>query len=360
MTEYLEKIKRRLEFAHFLQGPSGVYGVVDGQYGSTGKGLAVAVLAETLLSQIDWVTSNAGPNSGHTSYYNGTKIVLKQLPTITVQAKLRGVEIPTLLNAGAVIDADVLLEEVTKWGIQREDIHVHSHAAIISKENTEVDKTTIEKIGSTGKGIGPSLQRKVSRLSKEAVVRYAPEADKLVTEVQIRTKSPVRRVDRSRILVEVSQGYSLGINSGFYPYTTARECTMAQAMADAQLPLTEYRDCMMVVRTFPIRVAGNSGPCYPDQHEISWGGLGQEPELTTVTQKVRRVFTWSDKQFMDAVAANRPSVIFLNFCNYLDTGAVPDFVKTRVINTYQRVMGIPPRVVLCGFGPRVEDVRVFE
>ncbi len=103
-------------------------------------------------------------------------------------------------------------------------------------------------------------------------------------------------------------------------------------MADALIHPSFLGEVMMSLRTFPIRVGnivnketgireGWSGPHYFDQEEVSFEDLGVEPELTTVTKRVRRIFTFSLEQYRQADAANRPSQVFLNFCNYLKTPA---------------------------------------
>jgi adenylosuccinate synthase len=162
---------------------------------------------------------------------------------------------------------------------------------------------------------------------------------------------------------EVSQGFSLGINSGFYPHVTGRECTVAQALADASVSPAMFQQSILSLRTYPIRVGNtenSSGPCYLDQREIGWDELGVTPETTTVTGRIRRIFTWSDTQFRDAVVVNTPSVIFLNFCNYLRTENVDPFVRQNIVQPYFDMLGYAPKAVLLGFGPRTEDIRLWE
>jgi len=116
------------------------------------------------------------------------------------------------------------------------------------------------------------------------------------------------------------------------------------------------------VRTYPIRVGStenSSGPCYVDKHELSWEDLGVEPEMTTVTKRVRRVFTWSNVQFMDAVFANSPSVIFCNFLNYLKPEDVHDFIVDHILLPYNRVMGKNPGAILLGYGPKTSNIRAW-
>jgi adenylosuccinate synthase len=80
---------------------------------------------------------------------------------------------------------------------------------------------------------------------------------------------------------------------------------------------------VVVCRTFPIRVAGNSGPL---NHETTWEALAGatdgyiQPERTTVTKKVRRVGRW-DQQLVDrAMRANGGhfAQMAVTFADYLD------------------------------------------
>lgn len=358
MTPNQVEIKDRLMDAGIFQG-RGLTGLVDGQYGSTGKGVISALLAELFHDRVHTVITNAGPNSGHTFYHGHEKVVLKQLPTFSVKARMMGVRnIKTVLSGGAIIDPKLLTDEISKFAVGH--VTVHEAAAIISRNAKARDILTVRDIASTGQGVGPALIEKMLRDPLKPAI-----AGKFFSGFD---ESAPFYVDRwqfdpsETILMEVSQGFSLGLNSGFWPHVTSRECTIAQGMADAGIPPTFLSDCIMAVRTFPIRVGNvgdtSSGPCYPDQKEIEWDELGVEPELTTVTQRVRRVFTWSDQQFKDAVLANAPRVIFLNFVNYLKSG-VRKFVEDRVIDPYREVTGGDP-IVLLGHGPRSEHVELYE
>lgn len=330
----------------------GSYVMVDGQYGSTGKGLAASLLAECFAHEVEHVISNAGPNSGHTSYYEDEKIVLKQLPSFAVTAKKMGYSPTVFMDAGAVIDFDILNDEMVQYDMTN-DVFVHPHASFIDARAIVRDEASVYTIGSTGKGTGPAQIAKLERC-EGAVVKYHMDRTEAKVGAYVPSASHMN-------FLEVSQGFSLGINSGFYPYTTSRECTVMQALSDANIHPNMYRGSIMVVRTFPIRVAGNSGPCFPDQVEMTWEQLGVEPEITTVTKKVRRVFSWSDEQFMQAVAANQPDIVFVNFCNYLvNLGAdVEAFVQDHVMLPYMQVMRKLPKAVLLGFGPKTTDVKAF-
>lgn len=332
---------------------AGAYVLVDGQYGSTGKGNVAAALAECFWKRVDVVVSNAGPNSGHTSYFKDMKIVLKQLPTFAVTARLLGNEkIGVFLSAGAVIDHDLLMKEIHDYRIH--NVSVHPCAAVITEAEKRADQANVVNIASTGQGVGPALIRKIKRGPYGV---YAPSA---VSSLPFSSRI---WLNDSVAFFEIPQGFSLGINSGFYPHVTSRECSVSQALSDAGIHPRFHRKTIMTVRTFPIRVGNtenSSGPGYPDQHELNWAQLGQPEEMTTVTGRVRRVFTWSDLQFKDALFALQPDAIVLTFCDYLRSDQeVDEFVRERIIKPYIQLLMRRPDAVIVSFGPRSENMRVW-
>lgn len=347
----------------------GAYVLVDGQFGSTGKGALAALIAATVGDHIDVVTTNAGPNSGHTGYppdapgYGKVPVVTRQLPVASLIGSMfvePQASPVTYINAGAVIDPNILRQEACYEWMSRSRLIVHPCAAIIDDDH-RVEPASVQAIASTGKGVGLALSRKVLRETNVAKFRQ-----ELLNDF-----CDVREFawdwSRHRVFVETAQGFSLGINSRFYPFTTSRDCSVQQAIADAQIPWNKVKKVVMSVRTYPIRVGsteqGSSGPGYPDQQETTWEALGVEPELTTVTKRVRRVFTWSRQQFREALAVNQPDVVFLNFANYLNPDRKPghpgwaDFL-IQAHQDYQAIMGREPDFWLLGWGPRPEDVEV--
>lgn len=334
---------------------SGAHILVDGQYGSTGKGVLAAWLAQqNILHDNDaWtaVITSAGPNSGHTFYdMDNQKHVLKQLPTFAVMSHLLGNVIPVYLSAGAVIDVDILEKEADKYpGIP---ISVHPNAAIITPEDKAQEHSgTVAAVAGTRSGTGAALARKVLRdpFAVASAHHFRPK--------NIRVAAPVIDAFSERYFVEVSQGFSLGINQHFYPKVTSRECTAAQAIADAGIPPRHVARTYMAIRSYPIRVGNvdghSSGEWYPDQEETSWEELGVEAELTTVTQRVRRVATFSQDQFEDAVRANDPDFVFLNFMNYPGADYALDCVKM------QRDDANRWYDIITGWGPTSDDVRTL-
>lgn len=332
----------------------GAYYLVDGQFGSSGKGLLAAVLARFGLGKIDMFTANAGPNSGHTALIGEHKIMTQQLPVGVAVHSHYGAITTAYMNAGAIIVPDLLKSEINQYFCPH--VIVHPCAAVVLPRHVEAETSNgAARVAGTGKGTGAALADKVNREGNLAKRHLSGIRVDNVNLSELRN---------SVIMVEASQGFSLGINEArFAPHTTSRECTVLQAASDARLPMGMRRNVAMALRTWPIRVGstplGSSGDFYPDQVETSWEELGVTPELTTVTKRVRRVFTWSDIQFEEALLVNEPDTLFLNFLNYLKDDQQGEFVA-RVITKYKEVLGKEPLVVLGGFGPDIDDVRACE
>ena len=319
----------------------GVYAVFDGQFGSTGKGLLSAAFGAEYAKEIDVVTTNAGPNSGHTAYIDGKKVVTHQLPIASVAAKFKPL---TYLNAGAIIDPQILGSEMEEYDAT--GVKIHPNAALVSLD----DKDQNVDISSTGMGTGPSMIRKLSR-SDGGTYGYVPH---IYGEPHMQGRV---------ILMEVPQGFSLGINQRFYPYCTVRECTPAQGIADLGVSPKQLRKSIAVLRTYPIRTGNlpgsTSGPCYPEQRELSWKDLDLEPEIATTTGRIRRIFSWSWPQFEDMLRATEPDALFLNFMNYLPEWRHYAFPED-VYSAYARVLDRSPDFILTGWGPRAEDIRLWQ
>jgi adenylosuccinate synthase len=337
----------------------GVHALVDGQYGSTGKGALAAWLAKQAYEQdvhFSWDVTNAGPNSGHTFYAeDGTKHVLKQLPTFAVAAYVNGWGYTSVhLSAGAIIDPKVLCDEARKYpGL---DIVVHPMATVVDQEDKAAEHSgSVAAVAGTRSGAGAALARKVLR-DPNVVFRELFAEQHFPPNVRI----GALELDPwgGRIMLEVSQGFSLGLNSGFYPKVTSRECTVMQGLADARLPPRSVTKTYLSMRTFPIRVGNvdghDSGGHYVDQAETSWEAIGQAPELTTVTQRVRRVFTFSVQQAEAAIQANDPDFVFCNFLNYLTEDGQRDMIETM-----DHLRGNAARAfdVIEGYGATTKDIK---
>lgn len=336
----------------------GVHAIIDGQFGSTGKGALASALAAQLyeMGTIPYRTySNAGPNSGHTFYHYGEKHVLKQLPTVPVKTSLYGVGAIAVLTAGAIINPVILREEAERYPLV--EIFVNPMAAVIKPEDIEAEHSgSVAAVAGTRSGTGAALANKVLRKPDAVVGGNMDLFRRMPPNVRVRSITPDPEWELQNGLsswLEVSQGFSLGLNSRFYPKVTSRECTVMQGMADARVAPSMMRNIFMALRTYPIRVGNvdgfSSGEYYDDQFEVSWDELGLAPELTTVTQRVRRVFTFSTEQLSEAYKANLPTHMFINFMNYLEQEAQAQILE-HITSVYPNVG------VIAGYGATDNDV----
>ena len=346
--------------------------ITDLQFGSTGKGLFAGYLGKKLSP--DTLVTAWGPNAGHTYVdEGGQKFVNIMLPNaIQTSNRLKRV----LIGPGSVINPDIMVDELKRYWPKLGSCQflIHPHAAVVDDEHRNAEAQYGYGIGSTMKGVGEALIEKIRRKPRTieppfySVAKWAlarTELADFVTTQEIYD----RAVDESDVvLLEGAQGFSLGVNSGMYPYCTSRECTTAQLISDCGLPY-DYNpfgwrvstNVYGVARTYPIRVAnrykdgvqvGTSGPCYDDQKEIQWSDIGREAELTTVTKLPRRVFTFSEEQIRRAIRMNGVNSVFLNFVNY-EQGDKDLEQKINAIGKHAPVRWL-------GWGPKVTDVKEFD
>lgn len=343
---------------------SGASVLLDLQYGSTGKGLFAAYLAGLPVNEVDIATTNAAPNAGHTTCYaDGRKFITYHLPTFGVVQK----NCIIFLNAGAIIDPDLLQVELTQFGIDRQRLYIHPRAVVVEPEDKAYEKlesSGTTKLASTQKGVGRALARKVMR---EAILA---QDHPMLKEFVRKDFNIMNRIEGgARVMVEVPQGFDLSLNDGLsYPHCTSRSINVAQSLSDAGIHPHYLYKTIGTCRSLAIRVGnivndqgeelGNSGPCHPDQRELTWEELHIQPERTTVTKRIRRVFTWSDIQYERALLMLRPNLILANFLNYLPDGTQAGNWNRRMQFSEKKILGdhVPK---LFGVGPNVEDILPF-
>lgn len=330
---------------------------LGGQWGSEGKGAAVAWLVHQLdraNRRYDIVTTNASSQAGHTAVHNGETFVTRHLPT----APLIVPGSTVFLNAGCAIDPDVFEQELKDldYLARCSGFYIHPNAAVITPDCIAAENrpdSAQTKIASTRKGVGEAIARKVLRSGLIA-------RDHLLLKRFVR---PARTFDITgqRVLVEIPQGFGLSLNGEFYPACTSRDCTIMQALSDARIHPHRLGSVLMVLRTFPIRVGniegGNSGGCYPDQKETTWQEIGQTPEITTVTKRQRRLFTWSQQQVNEAVAVNMPNAVFLSHADYVQDRDLGPFILSILIAAH--TAAIPRPAIYYSNGPTTDHVQAW-
>lgn len=160
---------------------------------------------------------------------------------------------------------------------------------------------------------------------------------------------------------------------------TSRGTTAIQNMADMGIRPDRLGDIYVVIRPYPIRVGnviedgatvGYSGDAYPGQEEITWADVAascnappevMKGELTTVTKRLRRVFTFSPQQLQEAVTINGATKLALNFANYLDWSCYgcDDYtdLPLKVIDFITKIEDIAQiPVTIVGTGPQNNHV----
>ena len=156
----------------------GVYAIMDGQFGSTGKGLLAAVMAQAGGQSISVVVTNSGPNSGHTSYWRGKRVQVHQVPTAGIHLHKAHLNRAMLyFTAGAIIDPKRLIQELYDYDINPASVFVHPLAALVKDEHKAIEKQKVRRIASTMTGTGAALAEKVMR--GEVVRDYFAKADSL-------------------------------------------------------------------------------------------------------------------------------------------------------------------------------------
>lgn len=250
-----------------------IINVVGGQWGSEAKGLAVETLAKENI--IDIAVRTGALNAGHTVYNTDQdKYAMQLLPCAWVNPRVR-----LVLGAGAFLNQEHLEREL-QWlreaGKDGEPRLLADHRCGLHKaDHASGEKGMHERMGSTGKGCMEAFQAKQRRNPDETPLFFDqhPEyRDRFVvtdTERYLNDAYDAGKV----ILLEGTQGTMLDFHLADWPYVTARQTFASAWMTEAGLSHRLDSRVVLVLRTFPIRVAGNSGPL---PGEIGWNELARE------------------------------------------------------------------------------------
>lgn len=304
---------------------SKVLAVVGGQYGSEGKGVIVAHIA----NKYDVHVRVGGPNAGHSFQHQGRKWAMQAIPCGWINPNAE-----VYIGSGGLIDIETLRREFREvLAVDpsiKDRLKISPRVGVLSVEHHAaeggVHGKMHERIGSTGEGVGTA---RIARIARESFmhaedIAHTELADG-VTLGDLFVNDPISwlpdQVDKKRsVLLEGTQGFGLSLIHGPWPYVTSACTSAGQLVTDSGLSPRVVTDVMMVVRTHPIRVAGNSGPM---KNEITWddisGVLGRPTsERTTVTKKTRRIGKWDERLVQHAVAVNKPTSIACTFLDYID------------------------------------------
>lgn len=302
--------------------PGKVVVVVGGQFGSEGKGSVTGYLTGKMATARPPVCVRVGgPNAGHTVYDgDGRKWSFRQIPVGAVISKRSEL----VIAAGSEIDPPVLEDEIKQleeggFSVSGR-LRVDAQCTVIedAHKERELGAALATTVGSTGKGIGAA---RADRCMREATLWQQVSPDTEDTTRLIR-----HRLGHGQdVMVEAAQGFGLGSHIGYYPNCTSADGRAIDALHDAGIspwaPWVESLDIWVVLRTYPIRVAGPSGPLHREItfEELSARSGGYvEPEYTTVTKKLRRIGEWDPTLAAWAIESNGGSSVkaALTFFDY--------------------------------------------
>lgn len=328
--------------------------LVGGQFGSEGKGKVAAYLSP----EHDMAIRTGGPNAGHTIEYEGKTYKMQTIPCSFVNKNCL-----LAIGAGGLIDLEILAREIKETNVDKKRLLIDPQAGIVEPHHSQAESDLKKRIGSTGKGVGSAIAAKSLRDPSFRLARDIPELSDYLGEVSVYANMFLD--EGKKVFLEGTQGFGLSLQHGFYPYVTSRDITAGTICGDAGISPRSVEDITMVLRTYPIRVAGNSGPL---KDEIDWTTVTQESkspkpilERTTVTNNVRRVGRFDFDLVKKATMINRPTQIALMFIDYLDyqekgkrnyedlTQKSKDFLHKVEDQT-------STRVTLIGTGPKNSDI----
>jgi adenylosuccinate synthase len=326
--------------------------IVGGQYGSEGKGKVAQQFAR--WQRADAVVRVGGTNSGHTTLGEDMqRRVLRQLPTVAVDF-----DPICVLAAGSYIDLEVLMAEIRGVGLAPERLVIDPNAMIITAEDRRAEQHSDlgERIGSTCSGTGETVLRRIRRRSAADLAAAQPELERYLAPVGPRLREILER--DGHVVIEGTQGFGLSlIHSRDYPHVTSRDTTAAGALAEAGLSPLDVSEIVLVLRSFPIRVAGTSGLFHAP--ETDWETIalegGHERDLsehTSVTKRLRRVGRFDPAIVREAIAANNPSAIVLNHLDLVDAAVAESGTSERAIAFVDHVQQEIGRAIdFVGLGP---------
>ncbi|NHC46646.1 adenylosuccinate synthase [Motilibacter aurantiacus] len=300
--------------------------VVGAQWGDEGKGKATDVLG----ADVDYVVRyNGGNNAGHTIVIGEEKYALHLLPS--------GILTPTVvpvIGNGVVIDLSVMFSEIDlleSRGVDTSKLIISANAHVIAPYHRTIDKVSERflgkaKIGTTGRGIGPTYADKMNRLGvrvqdlfDEKILRQKIEgsldqknnllvkvfnrraitvdevAEELLTYVD-RLRPYVRdtalllnnALDEGRTMVlEGGQATLLDVDHGTYPFVTSSNPTAGGACTGSGVPPTRIDRVVAVVKAYTTRVG--SGPFPTELLDADGERLRRDGgEFGTTTGRPRR------------------------------------------------------------------------
>ena len=308
------------------------------QWGDEGKGK----VTDYFSSRADVVVrSQGGNNAGHSIVYGGKRYALRLLPSGVFHK-----ETTNVIADGVTVNPTGLIEELdslNEQGIKDIKLIISNRATLLMPYHVALDKARENalgnaKIGTTGRGIGPSYEDKASRLGlrmgdildkdylKERLEEVLPlknlelrafgakeytvdelleylepvrnRLSPLITDTSLYLEKAIK--EGKRVLFEGAQGAMLCITHGTYPYVTSSSPLATAIPLNTGLPLDSVNTICGITKAYCTRVGAGPFPSEIDgdmAHAIREKGH----EYGTVTKRPRRI-GWLDLMELKYVA----------------------------------------------------------
>ena len=331
--------------------------ILGSQWGDEGKGKIVDLLTE----KVDYVVRyQGGHNAGHTLVVDGQKTALHLIPSGILRP-----HVSCVIGNGVVLSPEALVKEIKMLEERGHSVvdrlHVSSNCPLIMQVHVELDRAREAargdaKIGTTGRGIGPAYEDKVSRRGLRVAdamdpLRFAAKARELMdyhnfilsnfyhaepvdVEAMIEETldavnyfggavcDTVDLVHRSRrdgkvMLFEGAQGSLLDIDHGTYPFVTSSNTTAGGVATGSGLG-PRYIDAILgITKAYATRVG--SGPMPTELFDSVGEHLALKgQEVGTTTGRGRRCGWFDAVAVRHAIEVNSISGICLTKLDVLD------------------------------------------
>ena len=316
--------------------------VIGTQWGDEGKGKIVDWLTDEVAAVVRF---QGGHNAGHTLVVNGKKTILRLIPSGILHP-----EVTCYIGNGVVLSPQALLQEIDELAVAGVDVmsrlRISEACPLILPYHVAIDQARelalgVEKLGTTGRGIGPCYEDKVARRAIRLHDIYFPDRfkEKLIEVLDYhnfvlrnylkadtvsvdsifdatlkmgeRLKPMIADVsaDLNRLmgegkslLFEGAQAALLDVDHGTYPYVTSSNCLAGQASAGAGVGPQALNYVLGITKAYATRVG--SGP-FPTELENDIGERLRKRgnEFGSVTGRPRRC------GWFDAAALKRAAQI---------------------------------------------------
>jgi adenylosuccinate synthase len=391
--------------------PSGTCTVIVGcQWGDEGKGKIVDVLAEN----VDVVARyQGGANAGHTVHVGDNEFILHQIPSGILHEGTR-----CLLGNGVVLDVEQFFQEhdaIVARGIDlAQRVGVSQRAHLLMPYHRVLDRVVedraSEKIGTTGRGIGPAYEDKAGRrgirvadlndaerfkrrvdegmarararleaagaLEEMAALEAAMETTlalgerlrALAVDTGVEIAAALQRGEQ--VLLEGAQGTALDLDHGTYPFVTSSNTTAAGAAIGVGVGPTRIGRVVGVVKAYTTRVGNGPLPTgfepEMDEHMRQLGG-----EFGATTGRPRRCGWFDAVLARHAARVNGLTELAVTKLDVLDTlpeigiglqYCAPDGTCTRDFpaDTYQLSQITPEYEMMPGWQQDITGCRKLE